>query len=229
MENYLNNGIFSRIDTSAVSIKAFLICTAISLLCGIIISAVFSYRTRPSKSFTVTLLLLPIIVQAVIMVVNGNLGTGIAVAGAFSLVRFRSAPGRACDIAAIFLAMTAGLVSAAGYVATAVLFSIIVCAVYLAALFIPSSSEREYDLRMTVPENMYICGVFDDIFEKYTISHRTVSIKTSNMGTLYKLHYKIELSSQDKCKELIDELRCRNGNLEISISTSERAYDGSEL
>lgn len=229
MEHISINAIFSRIDTSGVSLEAFLLCAAISLICGAIISAVFSYRSRSSGSLSLTLLILPIIVQTVIMMVNGNLGTGIAVAGAFSLVRFRSAVGSARDIAAIFLAMTAGLASAAGYVAVAILLTVIVCAVYLAACLIPSREEREYDLRLTVPENLNFCGAFDDIFQKYTVSHRTVSVKTSNMGTLYKLHYRIELSSPEKCKELIDELRCRNGNLEISISSSERSSDHSEL
>lgn len=224
MEHGIYN-IFSRLEMSDSFLGLFLTCTAASLICGIIIAAAFSYRKNIGKSLTFTLLILPTAVQTVIMMVNGNLGTGVAVAGAFSLVRFRSAPGKAQDIAAIFLSMAAGLASAAGYPAIAVLFSFIVCGVYLIVSQLPSSSEGEYDLRITVPESLNFYGVFDDIFKKYTRTYRTVSVKTSNMGTLYKLHYKIVLISPEQCRELIDELRCRNGNLEISLSKSEISRD----
>ena len=150
--------------------------------------------------------------------VNGNVGTGIAVAGAFSLVRFRSVPGKAKEIAAIFLVMTAGLSCAAGYIGIAIVFTVIVSAAVIIVMRIPMREEREMCLHMTVPESLQFTDAFNDIFGKYTSSCSLVSAKTTNMGSLYKLVYKIELNSKEKMREFIDELRCRNGNLEIMIT-----------
>ena len=188
-----------------------------SILCGIIIALSVSFKSHSSKSLIISLLLLPAIVQTVIMMVNGNVGTGIAVAGAFSLVRFRSVAGRAKDIAAIFLAMTAGLICSAGYVAIAPIFTLIICALLIIATVIPIKSDREYELTVTIPESLNYPNVFDDIFKKYARSARLTRVKTTNMGSLYKLYYKIELPRNANTKEMIDELRCRNGNLEISL------------
>lgn len=217
--------IFASITNGTVTIQTYLICTAVAFFCGIIVALSASFRTRITKSFLISLILLAPIVETVIIMVNGNIGTGIAVAGAFSLVRFRSIPGKAREIALIFLVMTAGLACAAGYVAIAILFSVILCAAILIIAKIPNRSERELELRITIPETLNFSDAFDDIFALYTKNHKLASVKTTHMGSLYKLIYKIELKDANSAKDFIDQLRCRNGNLEISITDS---IEGSE-
>lgn len=214
--------IFNTILTlQGFTLSTYLICMACAFVCGIIVAFAATFRSRSSKSFFLTLILLPAVVQTVITMVNGNVGTGIAVAGAFSLVRFRSVPGKAKDIAAIFLTMTAGLTCASGYVAIAILFSIIASAVMILITLIPVRTEREYDLRITVPETLNYTEIFDDIFQKYTKSCRIASVRTTNMGSLYRIDYKLEMKNSAQTREMIDELRCRNGNLEVRIKFAE--------
>lgn len=214
--------IFNTILTlQGFTLSTYLICMACAFVCGIVVAFAATFRSRSSKSFFLTLILLPAVVQTVITMVNGNVGTGIAVAGAFSLVRFRSVPGKAKDIAAIFLTMTAGLTCASGYVAIAILFSIIASAVMILITLIPVRTEREYDLRITVPEALNYTEIFDDIFQKYTKSCRIASVRTTNMGSLYRIDYKLEMKNSAQTREMIDELRCRNGNLEVRIKFAE--------
>jgi hypothetical protein len=156
--------------------------------------------------------------------VNGNVGTGVAVMGAFSLVRFRSAPGRAKDISAIFLAMTAGLACGAGYPVLAIIFTAVVSAVMVIISFIPMG-RRTMNLSITIPESLNFAGAFDVIFEKYTRSCNLVRTKTTNMGSLYRLTYRVELRDKALIKDFIDELRARNGNLEISLCEAEEAAE----
>lgn len=209
---------FTSITQNGFTVNTYLICLAAAFLCGIIAAATALYKAENiSKSFIVSLILLPAIVQTVITMVNGNIGTGVAVMGAFSLVRFRSVPGKAKDIVLIFLVMTAGLACSAGYIAIAVLFMIIVCAVMFITMSIPFSEEKQMELRITVPESLNFNEIFDDLFDKYTKYHRLLRVKTTNMGSLYKLYYRFEPRFKAQYKEFIDELRCRNGNLEISI------------
>ncbi len=217
--------IFNSILNGTVTIETYLICLLGSLICGVITACASAYRSSVSKSFLVSLILLPAIVETVITMVNGNVGTGVAVMGAFSLVRFRSVAGRARDIASIFLAMTAGLACAAGYIGIAVLFTIFVCGVIIITSHIPMGDEKTMDLRITVPETLNFSGEFEDIFKEYTKRHRLIKTKTTNMGSLYKLSYKIELKDKAQMQAFIDSLRCRNGNLEISISESTEGSD----
>ena len=221
------SALFESVLKDGFSVEAYLICIACALVCGIIASISASIRSMPSKSFIISLILLPMIVSTVITMVNGNVGTGIAVMGAFSLVRFRSVPGKAKDIVSIFLSMTAGLACAGGYVAIAILFSLIVGAVLFALSFIPLGCDEMMSLNITVPESLNFTDAFSDLFKKYTKSHKLVKTKTSNMGSLYKLSYKIKPKDRTLLKEFIDELRCRNGNLEISIFES--AEEGESL
>ena len=161
--------------------------------------------------------LLPFTVQAVIMLVNGNLGTGVAVAGAFSLVRFRSAPGSAKEIIGVFTAMAAGLACGVGYIGVAIIFTALICGaniIYTLSRF-GEQPDNVRELKVTIPEDLNFTGVFDDIFEKLTVSHKLRRVKTSNMGSLYQLTYTLELKNPECEKELIDEMRCRNGNLDI--------------
>lgn len=209
--------LFASITNGTITIGNYLICTAVALFCGIASAAVSAYRSHISKSFLACLILLPAVVETVIIMVNGNIGTGIAVAGAFSLVRFRSVPGKAKEIVSIFFVMTAGLACAAGYVGIAVVFTIIVCAGMLLVMSIRLPGEKMTELHITVPESLNFTDAFDDVFTEYTKSYRLLSVKTSNMGSLYKLRYQIELKNTNTSKAFIDELRCRNGNLEISV------------
>ena len=212
--------IFASIFTAGAgfTLGDYLVSLGFALLCGLIVLIATSVRNRISKSFAVTVLLLPAIVHTVIIMVNGNVGTGIAVAGAFSLVRFRSVPGRAREIASIFLTMTAGLTCASGYVAIAVMFTILISVVMLVFSLIPIKREREYELHITIPESLNFYGAFDEIFKTYTRSHRLVKTKTSNMGSLYKLTYIVDLKDIADAQEMIDSLRERNGNLEIALN-----------
>ena len=183
------------------------------------------YRTRSSKSFVVTLALLPAVVCVVIMLVNGNVGTGVAVAGAFSLVRFRSVPGTAREICSLFLATVSGLIAGMGYLGFAALFTVVMCAVFLLYQLLELGSGRGREawktLTIIIPEDLDYTGVFDELFQRYTKSYAVTQVRTTNMGSLFKLTYNITLRDAAKEKEFIDQLRCRNGNLEISISQQE--------
>lgn len=200
-----------------LTLSAFLICTAVSLAPGIGLALVSRFRAYATQSFAVTLAILPVVVQVVIMLVNGNIGAGVAVAGAFSLVRFRSAPGTAREIGVLFLGMAIGLATGMGYVGLAALTFVIVSAALLAltALHFGQRDSGERSLKITIPENLDYEGLFDDLFDQYTKSHTLVKVKTSNMGTLYELEYRVTLRSDSVPKAFLDALRCRNGNLNI--------------
>lgn len=200
-----------------ITAQVFAICTAVSLALGLGTALLCMYKSRYTQSFIITLAMLPAVVQVVIMLVNGNIGAGVAVAGTFSLVRFRSAPGTAREIGMIFLAMAIGLATGMGYVALAVFFFLVMAVFVLAltALHFGGGDEHERELKITIPENLDYDGLFDDLFEKYTRSARLERVKTTNMGTLYELHYRVVLKTGRIPKEFLDELRCRNGNLNI--------------
>lgn len=218
---------FESILETNTMLNAYLIALAVSLVCGALTAFAAGFRSYATKSFLMCLILLPMIVTTVIMMVNGNVGTGVAVMGAFSLVRFRSVPGKAKDIAAIFLTMTAGLACAAGYVVIAVLFTVLVCTVMVVLSFIPMGVQKIMDLTVTVPETLHFHDAFADVFAKYTSSCRLVRTKTTNMGSLYKLFYKVRLKDRNQMQAFIDDLRVRNGNLEISLA--EAADNGEDL
>ena len=175
------------------------------------------FRNAYTQSMAVTLALIPALVQVIILLVNGNIGAGVAVSGAFSLVRFRSAAGSARDITCIFLAMTLGLACGMGYIGIAAVTGIAVClllTVY-SLLSFGKKPPEEKELKITIPENLDYTGLFDDLFAEYTRACELVSVRTTNMGSLYNLHYHITLKSADIEKELLDAIRCRNGNLDI--------------
>ena len=205
---------------SGITLPAFLICTAVSLVLGIATALISMYRTKCSQSFAVTLAVLPAIVQIVIMLVNGNVGAGVAVAGAFSLVRFRSVPGTAREIGVIFLTMALGLATGMGYVVLAAVFFVIIAAVLFLLTKLGFGTRRtdERLLRITIPENLDYDGLFDDLFATYTTAHTLERVKTANMGTLYELQYRVTLRDAQVSKAFLDALRCRNGNLDITCS-----------
>lgn len=213
--------IFGNIMTSGtISGVSFIIATLCSLVIGCFIAFMYTLKNNYSKSYIVTLALLPAIVQVVIMLVNGNIGAGVAVAGAFSLVRFRSAPGTGKEITSIFLAMAVGLATGMGYIGIAAIFAVIIT---LANLLLSSLSFKgigleEKTLKITVPESLDFEGIFDDIFMRYTNTANLEEVKTSGMGSLYKLTYKVVLRDKASTKGMIDEIRQRNGNLEVTCS-----------
>lgn len=200
-----------------LTLTVFFLCTLTSLVLGVGIALVSMYHDHTSQSFAVTLAILPAMVQVVIMLVNGNIGAGVAVAGAFSLVRFRSAPGSAKEIGVVFLAMAIGLATGMGYVLLAIVFFLIIAVmlVLLTALHFGQGASAQRILRITIPENLDYEGLFDDLFRRYTKHAALIRVKTSNMGTLYDLEYRITLRENKVPKAFLDELRCRNGNLNI--------------
>ena len=225
MLDNLFKGIFDSEYAAVISVGDFLLCLGVALALGILLAIAFAYRSRFTKSFVMTLALLPAIVCVVIMMVNGNIGAGVAVAGAFSLVRFRSAPGTAREIAAIFLAMGTGLMCGMGYLGYAAIFTLIMgllLAIYNRFDFgMNNSLSCRKTLKITIPEDLDYTGVFDDLFEEYTKECQLIKVKTTNMGSMFRLTYNITLRDASKEKELIDKLRERNGNLEIMVSKEE--------
>ena len=209
------DGLFASLYSTDVTVPAFFAASLLSLVLGFGISRVYRKISHSSGTMTVALTVLPFLVQLVILLVNGNLGAGVAVAGAFGLVRFRSAPGSARDIMAIFLAMTVGLACGMGYCALAALAAVVTCAVFLLQKE-PELDPGEREIRVTVPENLDYNGLFNDLFEIHTTAHQLVQVKTVNMGSLFSLHYQVRLKDVRTEKQLLDAMRCRNGNLEIS-------------
>ncbi|MGN1120073.1 MAG: DUF4956 domain-containing protein [Oscillospiraceae bacterium] len=210
----------SLIDSTAgLTLETAVICTAVSILLGLV--ACFVYRLNnkhASKSLMMTLCILPALVQAVIMLVNGSIGAGIAVMGAFNLVRFRSNPGSARDICFIFYVMGIGLATGMGYLGFAALLTVIVGVVLGVFSFIPAFSSRKDAklLRVLIPEDMDYTDCFKDIFDEYLSSVTMLRAKTTNMGMLYELKYDVVLKDASKEKEMLDKIRTRNGNLMVS-------------
>lgn len=225
MLNNLFAGIFDTDMTSVIAVSDFLLCVGCALAIGLILAGCYMYRTRYTKSFVATLAMLPAVVCVVIMMVNGNVGTGVAVAGAFSLVRFRSVPGSAKEICVIFLAMGTGLVLGMGYLGYGFLFAIVLGAVTMLYSRLDFGSarrnERYKTLHITIPEDLDYTDVFEPVLREYASASELVEVRTTNMGSLFRLTYNLTLRSAGKEKELIDKLRCRNGNLEITVSRQE--------
>lgn len=209
------DGIFASLYTTSVTAPAFLAVCLLSVGLGYGIALTYRKISGEGGTMFSALTVLPFLVQLVILLVNGNLGAGVAVAGAFSLVRFRSAPGSARDITVIFLSMTVGLCCGMGYWAPAVLAALVTCGLLLLQKK-PQTDPCERELRVTIPENLDYNDLFSDLFVGYTASCKLLRVKTVNMGSLYSLHYLVRLKDPAVEKELLDAMRCRNGNLEIS-------------
>ena len=220
MLDYVFTSILGSTESAAAGVTSgdYFLCTIASILLGLIVAVVYMYRNSYSKSFVVTIALLPVIVQMVIMLVNGNIGAGVAVMGVFNLVRFRSIPGSAKDIASVFLSMAIGLATGMGFLSLAIVFTIIVS--ILNIVFSRTSFGKKpmppKVLSITVPEDLEFEGMFDEVFTRYTEENELTSVQTSNMGALYQLKYNILMKEGESEKAMIDELRCLNGNLKIS-------------
>ena len=221
------NSIFENTTTSSIEISSLIICSIVSIVLGLLIALTHKYTSRYSKNFLITITLLPILVQAVMLMVNGNLGTSIAIMGAFGLVRFRSIPGTSREILIVFFAMSVGLATGMGQIWFAIILTIIACLMIFLLnnlnLFDKNQSEKE--LQILIPENLDYSEVFDDIFEEYTKNISLEKTKTTNMGSMFELTYKVILKPDIKEKDFIDKLRTRNSNLKISLSREITNYD----
>lgn len=200
-----------------LTVSGALLCTGASVLLGLVIALLYMAQGSYSKNFVITLAVLPVMVQMVIMMVNGNLGTGVAVLGTFSLIRFRSVPGSARDIASIFFSMAVGLATGMGYLTFAGMATLVVGLVLLLLTKTPFGEARtpEKELKILIPEDLDYTEIFDDIFSQYTATVSMERVKTTNLGSMYELYYHIRLKDPAKEKEMIDQIRCRNGNLTI--------------
>ncbi|MCR5090138.1 MAG: DUF4956 domain-containing protein [Oscillospiraceae bacterium] len=221
------DSIFSPLysTSSAVTLPDFLIMIFTALLLGLGYALLYRRLEDCTRSFALTLSLLPAVVSSVILMVSGSIGAGVAVAGTFSLVRFRSAPGSAKEIVSVFVSMAIGLACGMGYPLLAALLTLILCLFYLLLTRLVfrelSGEELIKTLHITVPEDLEYAHVFDDVFERYTAEARLVRVKTTNLGSLNRLSYQIRLLREGQEKEMIDALRCRNGNLEINLTARE--------
>lgn len=211
------DAISASVFRQSLTVTGVLLCTVTALALGLGIALIYMSGKQYNKGFVITLALLPAMVQIVITMVNGNIGAGVAVAGAFSLTRFRSIPGTARDIGSIFFAMSIGLAAGMGYLFYAVLFFVIVGAASLILYKSPFASESQsmQTLRITIPETLDYDGLFDDLFQKYTNGAEIDRVKTTNMGSLYEITYRVQMKTSTVPKKFLDELRCRNGNLNI--------------
>lgn len=210
----------STTTEATMTLTDFSLSMGSAIVFGLVVAFIYMYRNTYTKSFVVTLALLPAMVQLVIMLVNGNLGAGVAVMGAFSLVRFRSIPGSAREIGSIFFAMAMGLATGMGYILIAAIFLVVVglITLLLQATSFGEQKTSERELKITVPENLDYEGLFDDVLNAYTESYDLISVRTTNMGSLFELQYRIQLKKDQIDKSFLDAIRVRNGNLSVSCS-----------
>ena len=222
MLDTLFNNIFSAETAQTLELGGFITTIVSALVLGLISALFYTYKSEYSKGFVVTLATLPAIVAAIIMMVSGSLGASVAVAGTFSLVRFRSTPGSAKEISAVFLAMATGLACGMGYPGYGALFTVILCVVNLIYSLSGFGGRKDIELArvltITVPEDLNYGEIFDDIMNKYTSAWKLEKVKTTNLGSLNRLTYNIVFKENGSEKPMIDELRTRNGNLEITVS-----------
>lgn len=217
----------SVLSTDGLAIETLLLCSVVSIILGLIISYVHMKTSKYTKNFLITLAILPILVQTIILMVSGNLGTSIAIVGAFSLVRFRSIPGTSKEIVSVFFAMTIGLATGMGQLVFAFLITVVVSLVLIIlSKFNYGDSNNKKILQVTLPENLDYTEIFDDIFEKYISEYTLEKVKTTNLGSLFELTYLVSLKGGINEKEFIDEIRTRNGNLKIVLT---HPLDSSEL
>lgn len=213
------NSIFSE-TASSVELSSILLCSIISIILGVVIALTHKQTSKYNRNFLVTLSILPLLVQTIIIMVNGNLGTSVAIMGAFSLVRFRSLPGTSKEILSVFFAMTVGLATGMGHLVFAIIITIIgsLAIFILSKVALFNNNKKEKILKIMIPENLDYTNVFDDIFETYTEKVELEQVKTTNMGSMFDLSYRIILNENVNEKEFLDDLRVKNGNLKVMIS-----------
>ncbi len=212
---------FTSIYSSSVTAAEFFLMAAVAILCGAVYAWIMARRVRSTKRFFIVVAMIPFIVGAVITFVNGNIGTGVAIGGAFSLIRFRSAPGSADEIASILIAMGAGIAFGMGYLAYGVIILLALALLYFLfatlSLFESQPMQKERILKVTVPESLEYTDMFDDVFARSLKSAERLGVKTTGMGSMFRLSFLVRLKDAKEEKAFIDALRIRNGNLEISL------------
>lgn len=222
-------GLFDTDMTRTIGVDEFLLCVGCSLLIGIILAFGYMLHSRYSKSYIMTLSMLPAVVCVVIMMVNGNIGTGLAVAGAFTLVRFRSVPGSAKEITMLFLAMGTGLLTGMGYIGFGFVFAVLMSVVFTMYnhldFGIQKNALRYKTIRIAIPEDLDYGHIFDDVWEAYTDKCELVRVKSFNMGSMFRITYNIKMKKGVSEKEMLDMIRCRNGNLEITLSKQDNSVE----
>lgn len=212
----------SILNSSNGTLEVFseLVCMVVSIVLGIVVAFVHTIDNKYSKKFLLALTVLPLLVQVIIIMVNGNLGTSVAILGAFGLIRFRSMPGNSRELISVFFAMAIGLAMGMGHIFFAITFTVMISFVIIVMTKLNIGENKNVkNLKILVPEDLDYENMFDDIFDKYTKSVSLLKSKTVNMGSLYELEYEIELKKDIKSKELLDDIRVKNGNLKVSLST----------
>ncbi len=208
----------SIIPTTGITLSSLLLCSLVSIVLGLIIGYTYMKTSKYSKNFITTLCLLPILVQIVMMMVNGDLGTSVAIVGAFSLIRFRSMPGTSKEIVSVFFAMAIGLATGTGYLIFAIIVTIIIeILIILLNKYGFKNISKTKILKIVVPEDLNYTNIFDDVFEKYNVEAILQKTKTTNLGSLFELTYDIKYNNDINEKEFLDLIRIKNGNLNISL------------
>lgn len=211
-------------ETITLSGTLIIMGSAVGL--GLLISLVYILTHKKetySSGFTISLIMLPAIIAMIILLIGNNVARAFSLAGAFSLIRFRSAPGDSKDIMYVFFTLGIGLACGMGYIGYAALFAAILCLVMVVLTKVSFGNRRQAPMRLKVvlPEDMDYNGAFDDILKEYTISNKLTKVKTSEFGSLFELTYDVTMKATASSKEFIDKLRCKNGNLSIVLSISE--------
>ncbi len=212
---------FESIYSASVTASQFFVMALASLVSGMIYSWLMSFKVRANKRFFIVTSIIPFVVGVVLTFVNGNIGAGVAFGGAFGLTRFRSAEGSADEIAAVLVSMGSGVAFGMGYVAYGVIVLLGMGVVFLLLSALPifehSSMTKDKLLKITIPESLDYSGVFDKTFEHYLEFAESEGVKTTGMGSMFRLSFRIRMKKQNEEKAFIDELRTLNGNLEIAI------------
>ncbi len=209
----------SVINSSGLTLTSISLCVLSAVILGIMIAFVHMKTSKYTKNYVVTLAVLPLLVSIVMIMVNGNLGTGVAIAGAFSLIRFRSIPGTSKEIVSVFWAMAIGIAVGMGQIVFAGIVTVVV-ALLLLLFYYTKFGENQYEykvLDITVPEDLDYDKIFDEVLDKYLTRYELTSIKTTNLGSLYELKYDILLKKSIREQDFVNELRVKNGNLKICI------------
>ena len=208
-------------SATTVTATEFFTMAGISLATGLLFAWVMSFRVRSTKRFFTVAAIMPFVVAAVITFVSGNIGAGVAIGGAFALIRFRSAQGSADELATILIAMGSGIAFGMGYVGYGVVIILGLGLLYFLFSFLPifthKSQSEDKLLKITIPESLNYTDVFTDSFKHYLKSWENDGVKTTGMGSMFRLSFKIQMKNPAEEKEFIDELRTKNGNLEIAI------------
>ena len=217
------DSIFGDIANGAtVTIPTLLTAVGASLLVGLLVSVVYikTHKTRtPSQSFSLTLVLLPTVISVIILLVGNSVARAFSLAGAFSIIRYRSTPGDPKDITFVLFSMAVGLACGMGYILLGAIIAALLCAAMIILEMLKYGRSRATGklLKITIPEDLDYQGAFDDIMENYTDGYKLTTVKTSNLGSLFELRYEITQKAGANEKQFIDELRCRNGNLNITL------------